>query len=105
MYQQVPKPIKFFQNRSKGESINVRDKISSSVASGEGGGEAGGRVPPPTAKKLPKNQKKQGKNWEKIRKRGKNEKNLGRKGKNWESSFTLPLLTERDGYATENSEP
>ena len=43
--------------------------------------------------------KKSGKR-EKIRKnRGKKEES-GRKGKNQEGSFTLPLLTDRAGYAT-----
>ena len=44
----------------------------------------GGRVPPLTAKKWPKIGKKSGR----------------RKGKNLEISFTLPLLTDRAGYAT-----
>ena len=44
-----------------------------------------------------------GANREKIRKnRGKKEKS-GRKGKNLESSFTLPLLTDRAGYATDRN--
>ena len=56
----------------------------------------GGRVPPLTAKNLPKIGKKRGK----IKKnRGKKEKS-GRKGKNLEESVTLPLLTDRAGYAT-----
>ena len=33
----------------------------------------------------------------------KKEEKLGRKGKNREGSFTLPLLTDRAGYATELS--
>ena len=56
-------------------------------------GGKGGRVPPLTAKKLLKireNQEKSGKTHEKS----------GRKGKNREISFTLPLLTDRAGYAT-----
>ena len=32
---------------------------------------------------------------------GKKRKKSGRKGKNRESSFTLPLLTDRAGYATD----
>ena len=40
-----------------------------------------------TAKNLPKS--------------GENQEKLERKGKNRESSFTLPLLTDRAGYATE----
>ena len=51
------------------------------------------RVPPLTAKKLPKVGKKR----EKI---GEKEEKSGRKGKNREGSFTLPLLTDRAGYAT-----
>ena len=31
---------------------------------------------------------------------GEKEQKSGRKGKNREGSFTLPLLTDRDGYAT-----
>ena len=47
-------------------------------------------MPPLTAKNLPK-----------IRENGrKKEDKSGRKGKNWEVSFTLPLLTDRAGYAT-----
>ena len=52
-------------------------------------GGQGGRVPPLTAKKFAIIQ-------EKIRKK---EEKLG-KGKNWKGSFTLPLLTDRAGYAT-----
>ena len=40
------------------------------------------------------------KNREKARKFGKKEEKSGRKGKNLEDSFTLPLLTNRTGYAT-----
>ena len=65
----------------------------------------GGRVPPLTAKKFAKNQEKRGKigkNQEKIGK--KEEKSgMGWKGKNREDSSTLPLLTERAGYASEPS--
>ena len=53
----------------------------------------------PAAKKYAKNR---GKEVEHRRKEGKNwtkEGTLGRKGKNREGSFTLPLLTDRDGYA------
>ena len=57
-------------------------------------------MPPLTAIKLPKI----GKNPEKIEKNsgkiGKKEEKSGRKGKNRDSSFTLPLLTDRAGYAT-----
>ena len=44
-------------------------------------------MPPLTAKNLPKI--------------GGKEEKSGRKGKNWEGSFTLPLLTDRAGYATD----
>ena len=67
--------------------------------SGYWGGK-GSRVPPLTAKFCQKsggNQKKSGKNQEKS---GKKEEKSGRKGKNWEVSFTLPLLTDKAGYAT-----
>ena len=47
-------------------------------------------------KKRRKKSGKMGKNQEKIEKEGK----LGRKGQDRESSFTLPLLTDRAGYAT-----
>ena len=50
----------------------------------------GGRVPPLTAKKIAKNRGK-------IRNK---EEKSGRKGKNREGFFTLPLLTDRAGYAT-----
>ena len=66
--------------------------LNSGVAMGGGGHE--GRVSPLTAKKNPKIGKKRGKI-------GKKRKNRGRKVKNWESSFTLPLLTDRAGYATD----
>ena len=62
----------------------------------------GGRVPPLTAKKLPKI----GKNLEKIRK---NREKRGEIGKKRQKSgrffffFTLPLLTDRAGYATARS--
>ena len=51
-------------------------------------------MPPLTAKKFAKNREKE----EKIRKKG---EKSGRKGKNREGSFTLPLLTDRAGYATD----
>ena len=56
----------------------------------------GGQSATPNSEKFAK---KSGKR-EKIRKnRGKKEES-GRKGKNQEGSFTLPLLTDRAGYAT-----
>ena len=62
----------------------------------------GGRVPPSTAKKCQKSGrgKKSGKREEN---RGKEEKS-GRKGQNREGSFTLPLLTDRAGHATDQAE-
>ena len=59
-------------------------------------GGKGGRVPPLTMKICPKSGKKR----EKIRKKREKEDKSGRKGKNREVSFTLPLLTDRAGYAT-----
>ena len=57
-------------------------------------GGKGGRVPPLTAKKMPKI----GKNQEKI---GKNSGKIGKKRQtDRDVSFTLPLLTDRAGYAT-----
>ena len=44
---------------------------------------------------------KSGKKREKSGKIKKKEEKSGRKGKNWEGSFTLPLLTDRAGYATD----
>ena len=65
------------------------------------GSREGGRVPPLTAKKIAKNWEKEGKNQEKS---GKQVEKLGRKGKNREGSFTLPLLTDKAGYATDNGQ-
>ena len=56
-----------------------------------------GRVPPLTTKKMPKIEKKREKSG-KIRKK---EEKSGRTGKNREVSFTLPLLTDTAGYATD----
>ena len=51
----------------------------------------------PDSENFAKNREKEGENQEKSGKKDK----LGRKGKNREVSFTLPLLTDRAGYATE----
>ena len=59
-------------------------------------GVKGGRVHPLTAKNLPKIGKKR----EKIRKNREKKEKIGKKRKNREGSFTLPLLTDRAGYAT-----
>ena len=60
----------------------------------------GGQSATPDSEKIAKI----GKNQEKILKNsgkiGKKEEKSGRKGKNREVSFTLPLLTDRAGYAT-----
>ena len=74
-------------------------------------GGTGGRVPPLTAKKLPKiggggNQEKLGKIRKKEKKSGRKgksrekEEKSGRKVKILEVSVTLPLLTDRAGYAS-----
>ena len=58
---------------------------------------------PSLRKKLPKIGKKREKirkRREKIRKKREKEEKSGRKGKNREGFFTLPLLTDRSGYAT-----
>ena len=62
-----------------------------------GGCKGRGRVPPLTVKKLPKigkKRKKSGKIWEKRGEIGKKMQKSGR------FFFTLPLLTDRAGYAT-----
>ena len=53
----------------------------------------GGQSATPDREKFAKNQEKSGKI-------GKKRKNREEKAKNWEGSFTLPLLTDRAGYAT-----
>ena len=56
---------------------------------------------PPRERKICQKLGKRGKNKERERKNwGKEEKSV-RKGKNREGSFTLPLLTDKAGYATE----
>ena len=57
-------------------------------------GGQGGQSAPLTAKKLPKIEKKGEKD-------GKKREKIGKKRKNREGSFTLPLLTDRAGYATD----
>ena len=59
-------------------------------------GGKGGQSATPDRAKIAKNQEKIRKNW------GKEEK-LGKKGKNQEISFTLSLLTDRAGYATDGT--
>ena len=50
-----------------------------------------------------RNREKEGKSGKREENRGKNQKQekSGRKGQNREGSFTLPLLTNRAGYATD----
>ena len=60
-------------------------------------------MPPLTAKKIVKNREKEGTSGKRDEKSGKyreKEEKSERKGKNWEGSFTLPLLTNRAGFAT-----
>ena len=65
-------------------------------------GGKGGQSATPDSKKIAKNQEKSGKNGKNSGEIRKKEEKLGRKGKNQKISFTLPLLTDRAGYATEN---
>ena len=65
--------------------------------SGVATGGSRGQSATPDSEKFAKNLEKEGKNQEKS---GKREEESGRKGKNLEGSFTLPLLTDRAGYAT-----
>ena len=66
----------------------------------QGGGWSRGQSAPPLySEKFAENQEKEGENQEKAGKRGK----IGKKRKNREGSFTLPLLTDRAGYATGES--
>ena len=63
----------------------------------------GGRVPPwqrKNCQKSGKRGKKSGKKRGKIRKKSRKRGKIRKKGKNREGSFTLPLLTNRTGYAT-----
>ena len=62
-------------------------------------GGKGGRVPPLTAKICQKSGKNQ-ENRKKIRQNREKRGKIGKKRQNWEVSFTLPLLTDRAGYAT-----
>ena len=71
---------------------NLSCKLALPTSGAATGVARGGRVPPMTAKVCQKSGKR-----EKIRKK---EEKLGRKVKNWEVSFTLPLLTDKAGYAT-----
>ena len=61
--------------------------------SGVATGEQGGQSVTADNEKFAKGREKEGKI-------GKKEEKSRRKGKNREGSFTLPLLTDRDGYAT-----
>ena len=78
---------------------NLNSKLSGVASSGGKGAEC-----PLTAKKLSKIGKKREKSGKRQEKSGKNqekEEKSGRKSQNREASFTLPLLTNRAGYATE----
>ena len=69
------------------------------MISGVTTGGQGGQSAPLTAKHL----RKIGKRGEKIRKKREKEgEKSGKKSKNREGSFTLPLLTDRTGYADES---
>ena len=67
--------------------------------SGVATGGARGQSATPDREKSGKNRGKEGE----IRKNREKEEKSGRKGKNREGSFTLPLLTDRAGYATGSS--
>ena len=56
-----------------------------------------GQSATPDSEKFANNREKEGKKSGKI---GKKEEESGRKGKHRDGSFTLPLLTDRAGYAT-----
>ena len=74
--------------------LSVLKKLKLSLeCSGLAMGGQGDRVPSLTAKNLPKIGGKKGKNQKKVGK-------IGKKRNNREGSFTLPLLTDRAGYAT-----
>ena len=68
------------------------------VSSGIATGGSRGAECYPSQQKICQKSGKRGKKQEKF---GKEEKS-GRKGKNQEGSFTLPLLTDRAGYATDD---
>ena len=65
------------------------------VSSGVATGGSRGQSVPLDSETIPKNREKS----EKIRKK---EEKSGRKDKNQEGSFTLPLLTDRAGYAADS---
>ena len=64
--------------------------------SGVATGGSRGQSATPDSEKFAKNLEKEGKNPEKSGTRVR----IGKKRQNWEGSFTLPLLTDRAGYAT-----
>ena len=85
---------------------DVKDKWVQSEVS-QGSGVATG-VARGAECQIGKNWKKIKKNREKEEKSGKNqekEEKSGRNGNNREISFTLPLLTDRAGYATKSRPP
>ena len=71
-----------------------------SVCSCRGAVGVRGQSAPLDSKKTCKKSGKRGKHWEGEGKNWEKEEKSGRKGKNQEGSFTLPLLTDRAGYAT-----
>ena len=68
---------------------------SISQNSGVATGQSRGAECPPWQRKI----------WQKSGKRGRKSGKRGKKRKKWEESFTLPLLTDRAGYATEPKGP
>ena len=72
-------------------------RLVSGIATGGGG--VRGQSATPGSEKIAKN----GEKGRKSGKIGEKEDKLGRKGKNREGSSTLPLLTDRAGYATASS--
>ena len=73
--------------------IHLEDKTLQANVSGVASIGARGQRAPLNSEKIVKNR-------EKREKSGKREGKSGRKGQNREGSFTLPLLTNRAGYAT-----
>ena len=72
-------------------------RCRASINSGVATGGQGGQSATPDSEKFAKNQEKEGKNQEKSEKRGR----IGKKRQqSRECSFTLPLLTDRAGYAS-----
>ena len=82
------------------------DLFKRALYSGVASTGASGVQCPLDSKKIVKKREKLGEIGKKrgeIRKKSGKEEKSGRKGKNREGSFTLPLLTDRAGYATGSS--